>query len=229
MAQNKRQERLKARRKKERQGQLRNMALIGVAAVAIVGVIIWNNFRPVPPRLHPMEEDNRLGDPNAPVVLEEFADFQCTFCQNYYLETAEQVIEQFVATGDVYYIFYALPFLGQNSQVAAEATYCAGEQERFWDFHDNLFNNFATNLTPAGMISRARRLDLDVASFETCQNTGEMTERVSESMAYAQSLGVEGTPAFAINGQLVIEGAQPFDAFRQAIENALTQAVPAGK
>ncbi|KAA3645287.1 MAG: DsbA family protein [Chloroflexi bacterium] len=224
MAQNKRQERLQARRQKERQGQMRNMALIGVAAVAIVGWIAWTNFRPgpeIPPRNHPMEDGFRLGNPDAPVVLEEFGDFLCGHCQDYYMETSEAVIEQYVATGDVYYIFHALPYQGLGSQITAEASYCAGDQGRFWDFHDELYNEF--NLAPnnLAMTNHARDLGLDVNTFNECMDSGAKTELVQGNVEYASGLGVTGTPAFVINGRLEISGAQPFSTFQQTIDSLL--------
>lgn len=226
MAQNKRQERLQARRQKERRGQMRNMALIGVAAVALVGWIAWNNFRPIPeapPRNHPMPNGTRLGNPDAPVVFEEFADFLCSHCQTYFDDTAERIIEEYVATGDVYYVFHAVPFISQGSQIAAEGAYCAADQARFWDFHDDLFdaNRFADNPTSSGMINRAERLGLEMDTFEECLDSSDKADIILENADYAASLGVGGTPAFVINGQLAIEGAQPFEAFQQAIESVL--------
>ena len=89
----------------------------------------------------PQNEGMAMGDPDAPVVIEEFSDFQCPACQFFHEETLEQVVDEYVRTGDVYYIFRPFPFIGKESQVAALGGYCAAEQGLFWEYSNIVFTN----------------------------------------------------------------------------------------
>ena len=85
---------------------------------------------------------NTLGDPNATVTIIVYSDFQCPYCERYWRETEPQIIENYVNTGKVYYIYRSMgAFIGPESQASAEAAYCAGDQGQFWKYHDLLFEN----------------------------------------------------------------------------------------
>ena len=101
------------------------------------------------PRSYPNANGNSLGDPNAPIKIEEFSDFQCPYCQNFHDQTEALLVEQYVNTGKVYFTYRSMGnFLSQNigggkteSQDAALAAYCAGDQNKFWDMQAYLFAN----------------------------------------------------------------------------------------
>jgi protein-disulfide isomerase len=170
----------------------------------------------------PMVDGNTMGDPNAPVVIEEFSDFQCAFCRQFFLETEKPLIEQYVSTGKVYFIYRTLgSWLGPGSQYAAEAAYCAGDQDMFWEYHDTLFTNQRRmEFSPVNLIQLADELGLDLIKFGDCVESSKYREQINKDLADGISAGVRGTPSFLINGRLVI-GAQPFSFFEQAIEKAL--------
>jgi protein-disulfide isomerase len=106
-----------------------------------------------------------------------------------------------------------------NAQVAAEAGNCAHEQDKFWAYHDKLFQN-QTSLTKDNLKSWAAELELDSAAFNTCLDSGKFKADIAKDQAEGQSYGVTGTPAFFINGRF-INGAQPFTAFESIIEEEL--------
>ncbi len=165
-----------------------------------------------------------MGDPNAPVVIEEFSDFQCAFCRQFFLETEKPLIEQYVSTGKVFYIYRTLgSWLGPGSQYSAEAAYCAGDQDMFWEYHDALFTNQGRmEFSPQNLIRLADDLGMDLNEFGTCVESYKYREQVKQDLTDGISAGVRGTPSFLINGKLVI-GAQPFSFFEQAIETALNE------
>jgi protein-disulfide isomerase len=178
-------------------------------------------------RPHPMAESNRMGDPNAPVKIIEYADFQCPYCVRYWEETEAQLIENYVATGKVFYEFHSYgAFIGPESAAAAEAAYCAGAQNRFWEYHDLLFANATGenvgDFSDEKLRQYAIALDLNQDAFDQCLKSGTYADRVQQDAADARAAGVSGTPSFLVNGKLV-EGAQPFSVFESEIDAALNE------
>ena len=176
-------------------------------------------------RDHPQANGNKMGDPNAPVKIVEFADYQCPYCLHYWQETEPQIIQNYVATGKVYYEYRSVGgFIGPESADAANAAYCAADQNKFWEYHDMLFANWtgenAGDFTPDKLRQYAAAINLNLDQFNTCINSGAHTDQVNQDVTDAKAAGVTGTPAFIINGKL-IEGAQPYSTFQQAIDAAL--------
>jgi protein-disulfide isomerase len=179
---------------------------------------------------YPNPIDNALGDPNAPVTITEYSDFQCPYCRNFWQDTQGKIIDEYVRTGKVYLIYRSMGnFLGDfggttESQDAAMAAYCAGEVGKFWEYHDILFANWngenQGNYSIDRLVDFSRALNLDERSFRDCIVSQRFLERVSQDAADGKAIGVSGTPSFEINGQL-LEGAQPFESFQQIIEKAL--------
>lgn len=166
-------------------------------------------------------DDHIKGDADAPVTIVEFSDFECPFCARFYSQTYKQIVEQYVDTGKAKIIFRDFPLsFHQNAQKAAEAAECAGEQDKFYEMHDILFEQGVTGGV-ASYKQMASDLSLNTAEFNTCLDGGEMAGEVQADFADGQRLGVRGTPGFLINGQLV-SGAQPFSVFAQAIDAQLS-------
>ena len=167
-----------------------------------------------------IDDDAIKGDINAPVTIVEFSDFECPFCGKYSDESYSLIVENYVNTGKVKYVFRDFPLsFHPNAQKAAEAAECAGEQGRFWDMHDYLFEN-QDYLAVENLKGYAKDLDLDTEEFNDCLDSGRMAEEVENDLLEGQSYGVSGTPGFFINGKL-ISGAQPYSVFEQEIEAAL--------
>lgn len=169
--------------------------------------------------------NNTMGSPTAPVHIIEYGDFQCPYCLKFWNETEPHVIAEYVNTGKVYFEYRSLgPFLGEESAWAAEGAYCAGDQGKFWEYHDTLFKNWAGenvgNYAHDKLVQYAEALDLDMQTFESCLSKGKHKRTVEQDATDAAAAGVRATPTFFING-IKVEGAQPFSVFKQFIEDAL--------
>ena len=174
---------------------------------------------------HPATKFNTMGDVNAPVKIIEYADFQCPFCLRYWQDTEPQIIKMYVMTGKVFYEYRSVgAFIGPDSASAAEGAYCAGDQGKFWEYHDMLYSNWTGenvgDFTPDKLKQYAASVGLDQQTFNNCLNQNKYAGQVQQDVANAKADGIHSTPSFLINGKLV-EGAQPFDVFQQAIDAAL--------
>ncbi len=166
------------------------------------------------------DDDAVKGDADAPVTIVEWSDFECSFCTRFYSQTLPLIEQNYINTGKVKLIYrdYPLPF-HSNAQKAAEAAECAGEQDKFWEMHDMLFDKGVSGGVTA-FKQFATDLELNTQAFNDCLDSGEMASEVQKDMSAGQAAGVRGTPGFLINGEL-ISGAQPYAVFEQAIEAAL--------
>jgi protein-disulfide isomerase len=177
------------------------------------------------PISHPESIFNTMGDPNAPVKIIEYADFQCPYCRRYWQETEPQIINTYVATGKVFYEYRSVgAFIGPDSASAAQAAYCAGDQSKFWEYHDVLYSNWTGenvgDFAPDKLQSYAATIGLDTKTFDDCLNRSKYANQIEQDVVNAKANGIHSTPSFLINNKLV-EGAQPFTIFQQAIESAL--------
>jgi len=177
------------------------------------------------PMRYPNADANSIGDPDAPVKIIVYSDFQCVYCMQYWDETELKIIEFYVQTGKAYYEYRSFgDFLGPESAAAAEAAYCAGDQGKFWEYHDILFINWtgegSGDFSPDRLEQYADGISLDVKDFSKCLADGTYKSWIERDVANAQADGVRATPSFLINGKLV-EGAQPFNVFQNEIEAAL--------
>ncbi len=166
-----------------------------------------------------------LGSASASVLIEEFAGFQCPFCGRFNRDTEPRLVEDYVKPGKVRLVFKHLAFIGQESVWAAQAAECAGSQGRFWPYHDKLFASQAGENRGAFAKDKlkgfARELGLEVAGFDRCLDGDETLAKVRADTAEADRRGVKSTPTFYLNTTEPIQGALPYDAFRQAIDKLL--------
>lgn len=165
----------------------------------------------------PLEGARSVGDENAPVVIVEYSDFTCPFCKRFYDDTYGLIKQNFIDQGLVRFVYKDFPVVG--GQRAAEAGWCAHEQDRFFDYKDRIFQT-PTQVSDSNLIAWAGELGLNVGQFEECLTTGRYQSNVAAERQEAINNGVRGTPGFLINGQLV-SGAQPYNVFEQAINAAL--------
>ncbi len=175
------------------------------------------------------DEDVILGDPNAPVTIIEYSDFQCPFCGRFYSQSEGQIKENYIKNGQVKFIYRHFAFLGPESRAAAEAVECAKDQGNFWQYHDQLFDEeIADGAEHNGNLNRelfmelAEAADLDSAEFASCLDAGKYSEKVESDYAGAQALGVRATPTIFVNGTKV-EGALPFSYFQALIDSELAK------
>jgi len=221
----------KRRRKKQRERLTIGFIITGVAAI-VLAVILLPYLQPVGAIVTPpvvertMVEGNAIGDPNAPVVLQAFSDFQCGHCRNFNEMSEPLLVDEYVKSGKLYIIYNAMA-LYSSSVPISEASLCAREQDKFWEYKDIVFAN--QNLSDPDAFSDRRlqafaeAIGLDVDAFKECTSERRYKEEVEQIRASAEELGITGTPTFLINGT-VVRGNQPIDVFRQAIEAALARA-----
>jgi protein-disulfide isomerase len=169
-----------------------------------------------------VDDDAVEGEDDAPVTIVEFSDYECPYCARFYSQTLGQIREEYVETGKVKIVFrdYPLPFHSQ-AQKAAEAAECAGEQGKYYEMHDKLFEDGVTGGVKA-FKKYADEIGLDTGKFDECLDPDSMASEVQKDMADGAAAGVQGTPAFFINGKL-LSGAQPFSAFKSAIDAELAK------
>lgn len=170
-----------------------------------------------------------LGKADAPVTIVEFTDFQCPFCEQYFTQTHPQLLKEFVDTGKVKYIIKNFPLTTIHPQAlpAAEAAECAGDQDKYWEMHDKLFGSQSEWAGQANAVDTFKKyaadLSLDKDKFNTCLDSGQFRSEIETDQKEGIAAGVTGTPAFFINGVL-LSGAQPLQAFEQAINEQLSKA-----
>jgi protein-disulfide isomerase len=233
------------REKRQRQARMQRIGIIGiivVGALLVAAALIYPNLKPVgeiatvaSAEQHPMANDNALGDPNAPIKIEEFSDYQCPYCDRFHKETESQLVDTYVTNGTVYFVYRSFgEFIGPESKAAAEAAYCAGDQNKYWEYHDILFANQTGenvgDFSDRRLQAFAGALSLNMDDFNTCFNSGKYAGRVAQDKADGTAAGVTATPSFVltytINGQQkqsVIAGAQPFSEFQTRIDGALAE------
>lgn len=149
---------------------------------------------------------NSLGDPNAPVKVVEYSDFQCIHCKTFALEE-ESALLQYVEEGKVYFTYMPVDMFGPISETVSEAAYCAADQGKFFEYRDVIFLNLDGNrsetYSAARLADYAEALGLERKSFETCLKDRTYDKKATQNFAEARSGGVEGTPAFVIGGKVV--------------------------
>ncbi len=167
-----------------------------------------------------------LGDQNAPVTIIEYSDFQCPFCGKFFKETESVLREKYIKTGKVKFIYRSFAFLGQESLWAANAARCAGEQGKFWQYHDYLYSNQSGENQGAfskdNLKSFATALGLDTEKFNACLDSEKYTDLIQKETKAGGEAGVQGTPANFINGTLY-PGALPAATFTQIIDDELNK------
>jgi protein-disulfide isomerase len=174
---------------------------------------------PPAPRVTVEAKGPSKGNATAKITIVEFSDFQCPFCSK-----AEPSVDEVMKTyGDkVKVVFRHFPLdFHDKAFKAAEASACAEEQGKFWEFHKTLFSNQSA-LSIGDLKTHAKTLGLDQAKFDACLDGSKMKVKVDEDMAAGRKAGVNGTPAFFING-ILLSGAMPFDEFKKVIDAELSR------
>lgn len=173
-----------------------------------------------PPKVHVDFDPKRLrGNPKAPVMIVEFSDFQCPYCHQ--VETTlRDLLAKYGDRVSLAYRDFPLVQVHPQAEIAAEASRCAEEQGKFWEYHDQLFS--ATKFERSDLLGLANALKLDEKEFESCVNSGKYTAEVQKDLQEGAQAGVTGTPGFFING-VPLSGAKSAEAFTRVIEQELTR------
>lgn len=176
-----------------------------------------------------------LGDPQSNITIVEFGDYQCTFCAKFHNETRNQVLTNFVDTGKVNMQFkdFIVNDRGsdKSSTLAAEASYCAAEQGKYWEYHSEIYDNWSGEGT--GWINSESLKEFasnvgisDIDQFSDCINSHKFSDLVESNDNIARNLGLTGTPAFVLlkNNEIqsIIPGAMPYSTFEQSLNSIIT-------
>lgn len=172
-----------------------------------------------------------LGDPNAPITLIEFGDYQCHFCNVHFHNTEHSLLENFIDTGKVKMIFKDFTIIGPDSVNAAHGTHCANDQGKFWEYHDILYNNWTGEnngwASSDNLLRFAQEVELNVDQWSDCMIDERYSQIISNSNKDARDLGITGTPAFFVIGPdnkiTRISGAQPYDSFEKIFNSELAK------
>ncbi len=159
------------------------------------------------------------GNPAAPVLLVEFSDFECPFSKRFYQQTFPSIDKEYISTGKVKFAYRDFPLpMHPLAKDAAIACRCAGKQNKYWEMFDKL--SHTKQLEQAQLTDYAKELKLNMKSFDACRKDETIANEVDKDFSEGANFGVRGTPAFFINGRL-IEGARPFETFKEIIENEI--------
>ena len=170
-----------------------------------------------------------LGDPLAPITIVEFGDYQCHQCYNWFHDTKPMITRDYIETGKANLVFVDFAFLGKDSPKAAQATYCADDQNMYWEYHNSLYT-FQESKIDNGWANSERlksfafNLNLDMTLFDECLDSEKYSKRVQYNSQQARDNGVRGTPGFFIvgpDGQEQLGGAQPFSVFKRILDSMI--------
>jgi len=227
-------------RARQARARMRNQIIVWGGLIAVLAFAVYVFVQPVKlvnvtPYARTNVDFNTVGKADAPITITEFSDFQCPFCHGFWQDTEEQLLQAYVNTGTARFVYSSMGvFIGLESGRAAEAAYCAGDQGKFWDFHDYLFaNQLGENtgsITTKKLTAMASKLKLDTSVFGSCLSSHKYASRVSDDGKAGAAASVTATPTFIISYQVngvtktrTIQGAQGLSAFRTEIEGALAE------
>jgi protein-disulfide isomerase len=180
-----------------------------------------------------LDDDPIRGDPNAPITIVEFSDFQCPFCARFHLQTLPLLLEEYIDAGKVNLVYRDFPIqsIHPNALPAAVAAECANEQGKYWEYHDTLFekqnswNRLDSNTVISTFSQYATDVGLEKQQFDSCLGSGKYLEEVQGDLRDGRDYDITGTPGFFIGndeiGFVKINGAQPFDSFQKIIDAQL--------
>jgi protein-disulfide isomerase len=235
---------LKAQRtKKKRQQRMNKILLVGGIILFFILLFasptIYNALKPagdfvkITPVAYQMENGKAIGNPNAKVKIELFEDFQCPECKGYSDSVEKQLLaSSYITDGQVYYIFRQYPFLDsasitKESHQAANASMCAMEQGRFWDYHEILFTNQSAVenggfFNDKRLLAFAESLGLDMTAFNSCFSANKYSADIEADLQLGTAAGVNSTPTVIINGTKPFPTTIPtYEELKTAIDAAL--------
>jgi len=183
-----------------------------------------------------LDDDPVKGNPDAAITIVEFSDFQCPFCKRFHQTTLPLILENYVDTGKVKFVYRDFPITSlhpNGAVVAALASECADEQAMFWEYHDKIFQNqknwerLGTEDVVNVLKAYAEELALDTKQFNECLDSGKYLDEVQKDYQEGNSYGITGTPVFFIGnekgGYIKLTGAQPYSSFQNVLDQMLAR------
>ena len=171
------------------------------------------------------------GEPDAPLTLVEFTDYQCPFCRRFHEQSYPQLKAEYIDTGKLRYVVRDLPLdFHADARLAARAAHCAGEQDKYWEMHHALFTGRGGLKRPS-LLDYAGRIGIDPGALASCLESDRYESDIDRDIADASAANVSGTPSFVLGKTtdnvidgVVIRGARPYPAFKSEIERLLESA-----
>ncbi len=220
------QKRRATARRQNKTGWIRAIAVMAIAIAIVLVVVSLTSAAKSPVTVTTASSalsecgGPTCGQASAPVTIDIYADFQCPFCAQED-GVLQQLAPQYIDTGKVKLVYHNFPIIGPDSDTAAQAAACAGDQNKFWAYADYLFthqNGENTGAFSASALKNfAAQLGLDQNAFNTCLDSGRYSALVHQQMAEGQQRGVNVTPTLFINGKKY-EGALPYDQMTALID-----------
>ena len=179
------------------------------------------------------DDDPIRGDPNAPISIIEFSDFQCPFCARFHEQTLPALMEEYIEAGKVNFVYRDFPIqsIHPNALPAAVASECAHEQGKYWEYHDTLFEQQSSwarldsNTAIETFSQYAQNIELEMEQFNSCLASGKYLQEVQNDLSDGRDYDITGTPGFFIGNEEIgfvkLNGAQPFDSFKRVIDAQL--------
>ncbi|HSB83212.1 MAG TPA: thioredoxin domain-containing protein [Nitrosarchaeum sp.] len=166
-----------------------------------------------------------LGNPSASITILEWGDYQCTYCYKFHTSTLNTIKQDLIGTGKVKLVFKDFPLNGPDSVLAAEAAYCAQDQEKYWQYHDELYKNWAGErtgwVTHESLNKFATTVNLDLGKFNECLDNHKYLDKVNQLYEFGKKIGIDATPSFLVfNNEKIIKitGNQPLEVFLKSLD-----------
>lgn len=201
---------IRQKRKEKKRRRMMTFIVIALAAAATFSAaVILPKFIGTTPKSDRTKQDSRngfsIGDPDAPVTVVEFSSYLCSHCKSFSENDEKDFIAEYVHTGDVYFTYVNIPSNSDQSLLASEASYCAAEQNLFFEYKDQLYT-YAGNpdaYSQDNLIKYASSAGLDTEAFQDCLASDVYAEAYLQDYQFAASVGLRGTPSFLVNETLV--------------------------
>jgi len=223
------------RAKRQRQVRVQRLGMIGiivVGALLVAAALIIPNLRTNTEfTSRPNANNNVMGVPDAPITITEYSDYKCGHCGSFVFETEPFLVKDYIETGFVKFVYRSMGgWISEQSLLAAEASYCAGEENKFWEYHDILFSNQGASFDMTSFMTWADTIGLDKDAFMNCMDERRYQSRAEQDSQDGNALGVQGTPMFFLTYSVdgaektrIIQGAQPIESFQREIDAALAE------
>jgi len=210
----------KVQQQKTRQKQLNRSLSIGIIVIVVIALIIaaWPEPEPEPLPVSRMGSDPALGAEGAPIVIIEYGDFGCPTCRVWHQAgIRDQILEEY--RDRVQFVWRDYPVITAQSPKAAEAGQCAFDQDKFWEYHDYIYEQ-TRSLGVDNLKAYAREVDLDGEQFDQCLDSGKNKAKVDESMQQGFDLGFPGAPGFVVNDRK-LPGPSMYETLKGIIDEML--------
>ncbi len=211
------------REKRRQQKRQKTIIFVSVAAIGILLIVALIFLPRLFTKASKYENTNKfsIGNPNAPISVVEFSNYGCSHCRDFSENTEAEFIETYVNTGDVYFTYVNIPYNDEGYIAAAEASYCAAEQNLFFEYKEQLFTyvGYTDSFSVENLIQYASTVGMDTESFTACMESDTYAQSYLDDYAYAEAIGLQGTPSFLINGTELVYSSQLYETLDALLQN----------